>query len=210
MLKQSNLSIRCPFSPTTFNIFRCPAAAASHHQRLQRLHHMAKSESALIAPAGQPSSLPNNILLSAVRGGGYIPRAPIPTPPPPSNHGRRRQRTAAARQSPSPPATDGDSVVHYEVLPGDRREHHRRGCHHHGGGSGGSGGRGHYSADNTFDSIEIPMGVGGASGHGVRPSEDDLHYKVLHDREGHYSYAYDTSLSPAFLIRSVHRTAIYS
>merc|ERR1719188_30734 len=29
----------------------------------------------------------------------------------------------------------------------------------------------------------------------------DLHYKVLHDREGHYSYAYDTSLSPAFLIR---------
>ena len=39
-----------------------------------------------------------------------------------------------------------------------------------------------------------------------RPSaddEDDLHYKVLHDREGHYSYAYDTSLSPAFLIRSV-------
>ena len=185
---------------------------------------MAKSESALIAPAGQPSSLPNNLLLSAVRGGGFIPRAPIPTPPPPSHHGRRRQRTAAARQSPSPPATDGDSVVHYEVLPGDRRaapcEHHRRGCDHRrprhggggGGGSGGSGGggRGHYSADNTFDSIEIPMGVGGASGHGVRPSEDDLHYKVLHDREGHYSYAYDTSLSPAFLIRSVHRTSIYA
>ena len=175
---------------------------------------MAKSESALVAPsAGQPSSLPNNLLLSAVRGGGFIPRAPVPTPPPPSSHGRRRQRTAAAaRQSPSPPAPDGDSVVHYEVLPGDRRNapcaHHRRPRHGGGGGGSGGSGRGHYSADNTFDSIEIPMGVGG-SGHG-RPSEDDLHYKVLHDREGHYSYAYDTSLSPAFLIRSVHRTSIYA
>ena len=46
--------------------------------------------------------------------------------------------------------------------------------------------------------MEIPMG---------RPSaDDDLHYKVLHDREGHYSYAYDTSLSPAFLIRSVSQS----
>ena len=172
---------------------------------------MAKSESTLVG--AQPSSLPPNILLSA--RGGFIPRAPIPTPPPPSHAGRQRR---LARNSPSPPVTDGDSVVHYEVLPGDRDrrppcEHHRRRCDHrrrprHGGGGGG---RGHYSADNTFDSIEIPMGVGfGSGGGGGRPTDDDLHYKVLHDREGHYSYAYDTSLSPAFLIRSVHRTAIYS
>ena len=187
-----------------FCICRCPAAAASHHQRLQRLHHMAKSESTLVG--AQPSSLPPNILLST--RGGFIPRAPIPTPPPPSHGGGRPHRRLTRKSpspSPSPAATDGDSVVHYEVLPGDRRPpcgHHRRSCDHH---RRPRQGRGHYSADSTFDSMEIPMGVGG----GVRPSDDDLHYKVLHDREGHYSYAYDTSLSPAFLIRSV-RQSVYS
>ena len=153
---------------------------------------MAKSEGALVG--AQPSSLPPNVLLST-RGGGFIPRAPIPTPP----RGHRRQQTT--RKSPSPT---------YEVLPGDGGpcEHHNR--HQHVTSSScdrhrhrpGHNSRGHYSADNTFDSMEIPMAVAGRG----RPSaddEDDLHYKVLHDREGHYSYAYDTSLSPAFLIRSV-------
>jgi len=171
---------------------RCPSAAP-HHQRLQRLHHMAKSEGALVG-AGQPSSLPPNVLLSTVRGGGFIPRAPIPTPP----RGHRRQTT---RKSPSPT---------YEVLPGDgdRPCDHHHHNHQHVTSSScdrhrhrpGHNSRGHYSADNTFDSMEIPMAVTGRG----RPSvadEDDLHYKVLHDREGHYSYAYDTSLSPAFLIR---------
>ena len=122
-------------------------------------------------------------------------------PPSSRSHSRRAlssQRVVSSRFPPSSPA-DSDSVVHYEVLP-DRRPF--------GGESSDSSNnnRSHNTTtsedDNTFDSIEIPMGVSdvpGGSGH--RSLSHQMHYKVLHDREGHYSYAYDTSMSPAFLIR---------
>ena len=171
---------------------RCPAAA-SHHQRLQRLHNMARSEGALVG--AQPSSLPPNLLFSTHGG---IARAPLPTPPPlhvqDGGCGHRR----LAGKSPSPLTDGGDSAAgaaHYEVLPGERRGRRPRHDHDH------HHNRGHYSADNTFDSMEIPMMLPAAV-----DDDRDLHYKVLHDREGHYSYAYDTSLSPAFLIRSASQS----
>ena len=89
-------------------------------------------------------------------------------------------------------------MVHYEVLPDRRRDNGSSkcsvptssepiACERNNSGS----------HDDTFDSMEIPLG--GSHNN----SSQMLHYKVLHDREGHYSYAYDTSLSPAFLIRKV-------
>jgi len=53
-------------------------------------------------------------------------------------------------------------------------------------GSGGENSSGH---DSTFDSMEIPFAIGGGN------------YRSIREREGDYSYAYDTSMSPAFIIR---------
>ena len=105
-----------------------------------------------------------------------IPRAPIPTP----DSGVSRRKSLKAKKKSA--VSDSDSAVHYEVLP----DLHRRQVTTSSG------------EDNTFDSIEIPMASGSSNGGDVKQS---MHYKVLHDREGHYSYAYDTSMSPAFLIR---------
>ena len=57
-----------------------------------------------------------------------------------------------------------------------------------GGGGGGSGG------NTSFSSASASASTSGGG--------DMMQlYKVLQDRDGDYSYAYDTSLSPAFIIK---------
>ncbi|XP_059084829.1 uncharacterized protein LOC131881859 [Tigriopus californicus] len=150
--------------------------------------------------------------------GNEIPRAPIPIPVS-RNNSSSSSSSSSSTSSSSSEDEEGSSIVHYEVLEGrggkisadhesleslekphfvisDPRRpsmlsHPSANANHERSpvmdSSFGSGG-GH---DSTFDSVELPPLL----------ARSAQHYKVLNDRDGDYSYAYDCSLSPAFLIR---------
>lgn len=147
--------------------------------------------------------------------GNEIPRAPIPIPV--SRTSSSSSASSSSTSSSSSEDEEGSSIVHYEVL--DRRGENTNQDNESPetlekphfvisdprrpsllnqpsanqprspimDSSFGSGG-GH---DSTFDSVELPPLL----------ARSAQHYKVLNDRDGDYSYAYDCSLSPAFLIR---------
>ena len=112
-----------------------------------------------------PSSLPPLFTLN------QIPRAPIPTP-----LDTRKQSVSSSSSSSVESEKNGDKS-HYEVLK-NKKEHNI---------SGSSRRSSDNNASSTFDSVEIQFG----DDLGRNASGNEL-YKVLHDRDGDYSYAYDT------------------
>ncbi len=142
-----------------------------HHRPLSRERHIAKKHS---LHRRSSSKGPVSLPMRLEDHPGAIPRAPIAAP------GRKKER------SPSSGTEDGGKrSSHYEKLRHNRPSSQPR--------------RSAFSqlVSDFNDSREIP--VNSVRNHRL-PSNSHL-YKVLHDRDGDYSYAYDCSLSPAFLIR---------